>query len=110
MSEEQKTLEIKKELEKDELCEELKRYNSIEHPSNILFEIALSRKHNLLLQIRDNNFLFFAITRISINKENQQLIFHSVYLSEVQVRLLYEKIPEILSEFRKIKSQRGNHD
>jgi hypothetical protein len=88
----------------DEVCEELRRYGSVKKPENILKEIPLSKKQNLLLQIRNNGFLYFSLTRVSIDKETSNLVFHSVFLSETQLRVLYERIPEVLSEFRKIKS------
>ena len=91
----------------DEICEELKRYNSSKKPENILWELPLDRKHNLILQIKDNGFLYFALTRISISKENQQLIFHSVFLSQTQLKILYERIPECLDNFKRLKHEKG---
>jgi hypothetical protein len=91
----------------DEISEELKRYNSSKKPENILWELPLDRRHNLILQIRENEFLFFSLTRVSLDRDNK-LIFHSVFLSQNQLKVLYEKIIIALDAFKKIQHERND--
>jgi len=90
----QKTLDTKKTSER------------IYAEENVLWQIFLDREHKLCLQIRKNKFLFFSLSRTSLDR-NRQVVSHSVFLSLNQLKVLYENTPSVIDNFRKLQHERG---